>query len=502
MSELGKRSCAFDDVESGDEGQVVEDTVVAADKGKAVDPWAGFRVQLYKPVDDQTELHAHESRRHEGVGNFITPNDERIVSDSVRGNHIPLFERASVTDLMDTFEKLVGGEILLDNDIMASGLTVQGIPGCGKTMTTWLFIKVLVASGIPCAWYKADLQTLYLFDPVSATTATSANVADQAPRIIGSITTKDFVSDIQAELSNREFGFVVIDSITHENFTPQLISSMTWLSRRKDTFFALVMSLQTNLPEKRLDSLHCKRYMMSPWSLKEYITACKDEVFFKSVFSKLHDDNYGLTEQECIENELLRNELIIKKYPIAGVSARWMFDYKSAKVITNISSYLSKVDDYQLLQRGNTGSSRSMEYVNALRYDEGSSFNFTSSEVLRRLLKRMDDAKVNEYTTQLLCCRFNNPVIERTILEVDLIRRVETHSVGDRLYRVNPETNSLLEFKWERPSCIMHFHKDIITDEENERESLVLATRTSHILSKSKSTDVFCFDCFLIMKHG
>lgn len=84
-----------------------------------------------------------------------------------------------------------------------------------------------------------------------------------------------------------------------------------------------------NSDYEAIDRRGIKIHEMYPWSLKEYKLACDNTEFFDFVKEFLLDDDY---EREQVYSKDQRDELIDRKYYLAGVNVRWMFAKTSEEI--------------------------------------------------------------------------------------------------------------------------------------------------------------------------
>jgi len=130
-----------------------------------------------------------------------------------------------------------------------------------------------------------------------------------------------------------EASIIVIDGITSE-LKQEVAKYILDYSINPDRVkLVFVSSLASNWRGPEYHKYAPVMFTMSGWTLEEYKFACKDDNFRQSIESKLDSDALALTIDEKIE----------AKFDIAGHSARWMFNYGTKFVISQVNSAVERI---------------------------------------------------------------------------------------------------------------------------------------------------------------
>lgn len=101
-------------------------------------------------------------------------------------------------------------------------------------------------------------------------------------------------------------------------------------------------------------------FKVPPWTFSDYVKACENEPFFRSVLTALGGRHDRLPYSEAQKRGLLE-----RKFAIAGHCCRWMFSLPAASVFNEVAVHLSRVPSYDDLLAG-MGGERSKFAVNHL----------------------------------------------------------------------------------------------------------------------------------------
>lgn len=150
--------------------------------------------------------------------------------------------------------------------------------------------------------------------------------------------------EIQILLTDATQDIVVLDGLVGNLKEHQKFASS--LEFPKPGFHIQVASLafQKGRSQRGIfeDEAGIKHLTMYPWTLDEYILACRDPVFFNSVAQFLTGDP---TPRTYDDDE--RKEIIEAKFFHAGVSARWMFDRDTATIISKVKDMIESTSSIQ-----------------------------------------------------------------------------------------------------------------------------------------------------------
>jgi len=164
-----------------------------------------------------------------------------------------------------------------------------------------------------------------------------------------------------------------------------------------------------------------KKQRIYGWRKNQFVEACKDVDFCKSIESKIGGD-----PNEDVEVRMLQ------KYFYAGHSARWMFAYTTDDVINEIHGKMQYVDNMQEL-RG-WGGEKTQDAVNHLFVNmvdsKGQSQRiFTSEHVVKLITWRLGlEAVKHAYNIASWAGLAGKPVLEGWVVEMDFLAQVRLAS--------------------------------------------------------------------------
>lgn len=285
------------------------------------------------------------------------------------------------------------------------------------------------------------------------------------------IVTKSRTKGLESILTEYQPHFVVIDSIKHPSLTPDMIDQLARISDQIPVI--TIMSMQAVLDDQTKTRLCVQTFKMVEWSLNDYFDAVEIDSFFQSVFEFLKDGDDDILLEGCLANKALRRELVNRKFPLAGVCARWMFDFTWGKVILAIDEEIERFDVFDVVRKRSCGGT-SIHARNSLVYSKKDRSNeFTSDMVLRRLVKKVSPIVFVEEMSALAHC-INNPSLDGIILETDVIAAIKQKDpkmLQNRFMKVIIEEKGLAPVLTEtlpEDECvvtrIIYFQKDVLTD--------------------------------------
>lgn len=195
--------------------------------------------------------------------------------------------------------------------------TVQGPPGVGKTKETlaWILNRLTNHPAEVFAWIKLTAKTsptithaVYVMRKSS--NSESENLVDYQRFRIGG-------GSLVSALRRLNVDVVIFDNCTQQNNIPAF-----------ECLVALKTIMVSSLQLKSNSDIPCKSWhVMNGWTLEEYQAACRNNAFYDSVKENLSTDSLDpVADLENMSDEDKRNEIIAKKFYVAGSSARWMFE--------------------------------------------------------------------------------------------------------------------------------------------------------------------------------
>lgn len=285
----------------------------------------------------------------------------------------------------------------------------MGPPGCGKSSAAWVELTL-------CA--KDAPQNVFIWIDLTESSASILyNGLISSEVLVNSATTTvdDFIVD--------KFypSIVVLDGMRQAYLTvwDKLCKELTrHVKKGTVTKLQIITSMQTSIPpyiERCVPAYH----MAKAWSMDDYLAAIENANFFNLVA-----DNLGAIPGEDYTTLESRIDLLKRKCDFSGSSARWTFDYKIDKVISEVERYVLKVVDYPEFLALNIGEA-SNQAINHLFYTRNDlKRDFTSSLVPRIVAFNCNDSDFFKQAT-LIAKKHLNPSFDGHILEIDFLNAIQ-----------------------------------------------------------------------------
>ena len=171
------------------------------------------------------------------------------------------------------------------------------------------------------------------------------------------------------------------------------------------------------------------RIKLPPWTLQEYITACRDREFYNEVSCMFEDLREGAANEDIASlTDEDREDLIAEKFFYAGGSARWMFNFTIKEVMEDIMDQFAYCDCLYHVRHGGRGASAST--VNHLwvgypvASGEGLKKFFVSQYVAREALRLCGAADMEQM--YLTARDLWNPSLLGWVIETDFIKTLHS----------------------------------------------------------------------------
>lgn len=292
-----------------------------------------------------------------------------------------------------------------------STMLIRGPPGCGKSTVAWLYLLNL-AEKFPDQY----------FCWVQAGTMLNKRIVLHDGKM-----TLDLVKPMNYAMIDRSRAAVlVIDGVTSDDavqFIPATLSAAT--NRTKLIWVTSQQLAHSQLKQMLTGDL----FEAVPWTVEEYKEACSHNAFFEAVRLNLS----AAAGQEY--DQAGRDELIDRKFNVAGFCARWMFDMTEGEVLEDIKECLSSVDNIRRLFADTVGD-RSASACNHLVLQNLNSNpptkTFTSPAVARALGRLVDDPGQLQQLHRL-ATEFGNPVMIEQAVEIDFLQCVLKNRMLNRV---------------------------------------------------------------------
>ena len=348
----------------------------AADDGSvmltALDPWAPVPVQQYandgSPVplivqvsatvlghissDSKQQKTEHKWKTMEGVTS-VTYNpqanlfelDSAYLSDS--GLLLPDSGKL-ILYCRPTFHeqfKFLREEVM-DNSRLG---WILGPPGTGKSTTTLAFASTLDWNQWAVTWIHLSRRRYPVCMRLDGLSRKSREIK---------YTDIDELNDTLNEVEETKNHIVFIDGFTlSEKHIDFQMACYSWLGadkkrRRLVVVCAMSSRGKTNVEEDQMDNV--EEFFVYSWTLKEYLSAVKNDCFFNSVQARL-DSSSDLQPSETDIVQPSRIELVTSKFYFAGGCSRFMFRFPNAVVIKRLSDSVAAVPDIMPYIKGSVG---------------------------------------------------------------------------------------------------------------------------------------------------
>ncbi|GMF38990.1 unnamed protein product [Phytophthora lilii] len=296
-----------------------------------------------------------------------------------------LFRRTDVVKLFD----------FMRYDVLRDGQCgyVLGPPGSGKSATAVAFALALTRTRWIVTWIHLGRR-----DPP---------VCVRLERSMKKTTTLDerYLADgdlklILGEVEDTKKHLVFLDGVTMNNGAEEMLCR-GWLQNNRVNHRLIVVTSMSFRGKTNMDedaAMNVREHFVSSWTLNEYFTAVEDDELFRTVQPQLDssddsepaaadlNESVGASDDsepaaadlnESVEasdhdalaaadlKKLLRQSLVRSKYYFAGASARYMFGYPTAQVVSALEVAVSALWDVSSTAAGTVGD-RSGGAVNRL----------------------------------------------------------------------------------------------------------------------------------------
>jgi hypothetical protein len=285
----------------------------------------------------------------------------------------------------DHLQKLIG---ILDKK---NCLIVEGPPGVGKSMTSWLWVLR------EC--FKKSVLWIHTDETINMCCLLKDGQVQSYDRNINIIETIDScVSDV-----------LVIDGIASKSSDSYdiLKNALSW--KDKDRKLIIVTSVQLQVKMENAINRELEHHFVPSWSLTDYVAAFNDKNFFAD-----HSNAF-----EGFDSVLEQSEKIAKKYYIAGGSARWMIGFTPIQAEEDLLLQIRRCSDPKALIGGLNGDRSVMAINHLLLYDDCEKSTFLISQFAIRILS--EKCSVEFLRDALSCPLSRNPSFDGWLFEFDFL---------------------------------------------------------------------------------
>jgi GTPase SAR1 family protein len=287
------------------------------------------------------------------------------------------------------------------------GFRVFGPPGIGKSCIVWALV---------CdEFLRNQKKVLWVHVEKDAKPIHILMVKGQVYEIVGA--DHECVSESDADI-------VVIDGVVGNDEDHKRYMKSLWEWRFNPNRKAIqVASMQVKINTTSDDIKGIIKFTLAPWSLEDYVCACRNDLFFDSVFWAFEG-----THEEDIEDR------IGEKFYFAGSSARWMFNYTIDEVKEKIIDHLEACPNSIDLLKGVIGQNSPVS-VNHLwvgyRSELGGFRKFFVSQYVAREVLRSGGSEAVKLAYEI-ARGLNNPSFTGWVVEMDFVQRL-SNSVKNQI---------------------------------------------------------------------
>lgn len=379
-------------------------------------PWKRARPNVSL---DRLQVLPKSIAHYHGVGSFIDVSGLHCAGLAAEDQDTKrLFMRSSSALLLE--------RLRTSNDYRA--LRVFGPPGIGKSCIVWAWACDEHVSGKKVLWVHLTKD----FPP--------SHILMNENGIFEVIhADEDYVEYSQVDI-------VIVDGVVGnlDSHMRYMRSLLCWKvnPHRKSI---QVASMQVRVNDEDDEYKHTLRFTMAPWTIEEYLAACRNDEFFQQVkwaFKDLQAENI--------------DDLITQKFYFAGSSARWMFNCSLAQVKLKIGRHIDACPNSIDLLKGIVGQT-SIASVNHLwvgypfEHERFRKF-FVSKYAARCVLFSggLEAVKLAYGVARGL----NNPTFTGWVVEMDFILQLH-HSIKGQVpihyFSANRES---VDDKWDVPGVL------------------------------------------------
>ncbi len=316
-----------------------------------------------------------------------------------------LFARKQVVELWNDLDLFLTEMGLGEKKVFST----HGSPGVGKSCAVWAWC-------LQIAWQK-QLEVLWVHvDKLTKATCIQKRGNDWC-------TCRASPSELSLILENSPAKVVAFDGYEYDMPLYKICLPHLLSEKYPERKIVIVTSLGAGLQPKHLGLRfeEFKQFEMEPWTLEQFLCACKSSAFFDSVRKYFDVDESRSPDAEMVE------ALVKQKYYIAGASARWMFQNSTRDVKEIIRGLLEEFCDYTSLMTFTVGlqSSKSNNHLLLKFRDTGGPKTFFVSQyALDCALQRWGSGTDIKYAYSL-AEKHKNPAFLGWVVQFDFFDQIK-----------------------------------------------------------------------------
>lgn len=296
------------------------------------------------------------------------------------------------------------------SDFKLTRVIITGPPGVGKSTTAWHCALVYAQKKSNVCW--VNVRTGYFYWLEHETGVIIRSTASMYTSATRPATPPDVL---------------ILDGATKEKKHVHTLREVVDMIPESQGLVIIVSSLQSNYEE---DFTDYQTIEMTGWTEEEYLEAIKHEPFYKQVLPNLLFS--GEVVPEGGYNQQEREDLVLRKFSIAGYSCRWMFDLSVEAVYNAIDLALKQVSNFNVLGEMLAGP-RSVVAKNRLVMEDPKQrdlYRFTSALVAQKMarLKTADMPTLHRLVTT-----YGNRAMQGQALEIDFINALDVDRIDNRV---------------------------------------------------------------------
>ena len=328
-------------------------------------------------------------------------------------------------------------------------LHIEGPPGTGKSTIAWVW---------------------------ACFTAQSANVvwlhrgADGGSRIsllgAGYIVYFDVHANLELVLTQilsacallARANIIVVDGITNKR-KDLFGDTVRWANASPHRRAVLVTSAQIVFPGQFKADYNISTFSMPSWTFDQYRKACENDTFYNAVKWRLGWVEAKKRLDPTQDENDYKNELLGDKFFQAGFSARWMFSLSSSQLTKVILDYVDKVESYDQLAAGLTGTRATAAIGHLVAKDEHRNHFLVSRAVTRAVVDKCEAKAIT--MAARLSKKYGNGAFDGWVFEFDFLMnlRLAAEPTGSQSVTLTVGEHALVtseEWKVDRQATVYH----------------------------------------------